>query len=99
MLLKWWFKARPAPEQMTGDPLAPEEMARVLGSVPDDALLLRAVLQVIGEEMATAQEAAEATVADHGICASEVGGVQHLRRLRERLLELQKAGRQMPVVG
>lgn len=45
------------------------------------------VLQLIEDEIRTANEAAQISVGNHGICASEIGGVQHLERLRDRLFE------------
>lgn len=77
------------------DAFSAPDLARVLGGVPDDDPTWRAVRQVIVEEMREAQMAAEATVANHGLCASEVGGVQHLRRLRERLEALRVEGRKL----
>jgi hypothetical protein len=86
-----WFRRAPILVLQT-PPLTSQQLTAVISSVPDDHALWMAMHQVIEEEMREAQMAAEATVADYGICASEVGGSQHLRRLRDRLWAIKAEG-------
>ena len=72
-----------------------ERELRFAFNVASDNRLWRAVLQVIEDIQGEAKEAAEKSVANHGICASCVGGGEFLTRLRDRMiLEREHAIRQ-----
>lgn len=52
----------------------------------------RALMQIISELERDANNAAQVSVANHGISASCNGGAEHLSRLRDRIIELQQRG-------
>jgi hypothetical protein len=66
-------------------PLDKREL-RAAFSVPADNKLWRAMLQLIREVQEEAKDGAEKSVANHGICASCVGGGEFLTRLRDRMI-------------
>lgn len=76
---------RPKVEILEAAALSPSELRAAFG-VPDSNRLWVAVLQMIREVQGEAKDAAEKSVANHGICASCVGGGEFLTRLRDRLI-------------
>lgn len=50
-----------------------------------DPLLIGALFQLMDELEKEANSGAAASVANHGICASSVGGAEHIRLLKERI--------------
>jgi hypothetical protein len=66
-------------------PLAPTEL-RAAFNVATDNKLWRAMLQLIREVQEETKDGAEKSVANHGICASCVGGGEFLTRLRDRMI-------------
>lgn len=70
----------------TRQPLSEKELLGALRVSSENTLWI-AILQLIDGEIRDANEAAQVSVGNYGICASEVGGVQHLERLRNTLLE------------
>lgn len=75
--------------------LSPRELTMSFNVSVNDRLWL-GVMQLITEAEADAKEAAEKSVANHGICASCVGGGEFLGRLRERMLIERENAIKMP---
>jgi len=73
-----------------------ERELRAAFNVPSTNTLWRAVLQVIDDIQAEAKDGAEKTVANHGICASCVGGGEFLTRLKERMILEREAAIKQP---
>ena len=69
--------------------LQPEDLVHAF-AVPDDNLLWRGLLQIIEEAIQEANDAAQKTVANHGICVSFCGGAEHLARLRDQMFALRE---------
>jgi hypothetical protein len=63
-----------------------EREFRAAFNVPDTNRLWVATLQMIEEVRREAQDGAQKSVANHGICASCVGGDEFLTRLRDRMI-------------
>lgn len=81
---------------LPGIKLSPAEL-RASFNVPDTNRLWMAVLQVIDDIEGEALDAAQKSVASHGICASCVGGTEFLTRLRDRMILEREAAIKQPV--
>lgn len=78
--------------------LSPPELQAAF-NVASDNRLWRAVLQTIDDIEREALDAAQKSVANHGICASCVGGTEFLERLRDRMILEREAAIKQPVPG
>lgn len=68
-------------------------------NVADTNRLWMGVLQVIDDIEREALDAAQKSVANHGICASCVGGTEFLERLRDRMILEREAAIKQPAPG
>lgn len=66
-------------------------------NVADTNRLWMGVLQVIDDIEREALDGAQKSVANHGICASCVGGTEFLERLRDRMILEREAAIKQPV--
>lgn len=71
--------------------LSEAELAGAL-AMPEDDRRLMALLQIIRELEDEANEAAQKSVASHGISASCSGGAEYMNRIRQRILGLREEG-------
>ena len=87
IVLVWAYAGWPRERRFyqTSPKLSPAEL-RAAFNVPDSNRLWIGTLQLIEDVRLEAQEAAQKSVANHGICASCVGGDEFLTRLRDRLM-------------
>jgi len=65
-------------------------------NVASTNLMWRAVMQLIDDVGQEAKDGAEKSVANHGICASCVGGGEFLTRLKERMILEREAAIKQP---
>jgi hypothetical protein len=67
-------------------PLEERELLAALRVSSENKLWI-ALLQIIEEELRQVREMAKASVKEHGVLASWVGGAEALERLRDRLIQ------------
>ncbi len=73
--------------------LTDTELIKALAAHIDGVPFFDAFIQLIDGFKEQAEQAAIASVGNHGVCASEVGAVQVLIELKGKAIELQRLGR------
>ena len=81
--MRWQF--RPGVVIVNQPPLSERELLGALRVSSENTLWI-AVLQIIEEELRQVRDMAKASVKEHGVLASWVGGAEALERVRDRLI-------------